>query len=169
MRTAISCVVLLALFLGGQGYAAEDESSTAVVPEGSNPALTVANFVRIQKFILDQGKTQTYCQAFNDNPYWPFPEFDAYLNPSRQHKDGKDEFNVLVIRTVRPGPDRLSDNQYWDVLPDAEKKGLLVQQHYTKKDPKVLIKEAEGFFRKALAEIDNLAKHKDKPKAGSAR
>jgi hypothetical protein len=169
-KIAIAGTVLLALVIGWHARGAEAESPIAVVSDGSNMVLTVANFVRIQKFILDQGKRQTYCNMFNDNPYWAFPEFNAYLNPSDQRnincEIGKSEFNTLVIQVTKLGP-----NRYWEVLLDRTKKKLRVQQHYSKTDPQALIKETSGFFQKALTEIDRQARHKEsnKPDAGGGK
>jgi hypothetical protein len=153
MKTIIADVVLLVLALGGQTHGAAVESSTAVVSDGANPVLTVANFARIKKFILDQGKRQTYCNMFNNNPYWAFREFNAYLNPPDQRNIncviGKSEFNILVIQETEHGA-----NRYWDVLQDETKKELRIQQHYSRTDPQILIKEAAEFFLKALTEIE---------------
>jgi hypothetical protein len=133
------------------------ESSTAAVPDGSDAVLTMEHFVRIQQFILAQGKRMTYCTRFGNNPYWAFPDFNAYLNPPDQRNInctiGESEFNTLVIQVTG-----LRTN-YWDVVLDDARKELRVQQHYSMKDPRVLIQEATDFFRKALTEIDWQRKH----------
>jgi hypothetical protein len=132
--------------------------SEAPVPDGTNKIITIANFTRIRKFILDQGKQQTYCNMFNDNPWWEFPKFNSYLNPtdeSNTSKIGKTEFNTLVIR-IKDGGQR----QYWDVNLSEKKKELRIYQHYYTVEPEVLIKEVTEFFRQALDEIDRMEKEK---------
>ena len=118
----------------------------------STSILTIANFNLIQQFIIAQGKRQTYCAMYNNNPYWPFPGFNAYLNPPDQRnincEIGRSDFNVLVIQVVGPGKSR-----YLDVSLDKEKKELRVTSPDLKTDQKDLINEAAGFFKRALAEI----------------
>ncbi len=142
------------------------ESSNAAVPDGSDPVLTMEHFVRIRKFILAQGERMTYCTRFGNNPYWPFPGFNAYLNPPDQGnidcKTGQSEFNTLVIQVTGPR------TSYWDVVLDEARKELRVQQHYSMKDPRVLIQEATEFFRKALAEIERQSGHGEPEKRDSA-
>jgi NAD+ synthase/NAD+ synthase (glutamine-hydrolysing) len=127
------------------------ESATAAVPGGSNPVLTIENFVRIQKFILAQGNRMTYCTRFSNNPYWAFPGFNAYLNPPNQRnidcQIGESEFNTLVIQVTGPS------TNYWEVILDEAREELRVQQYYSMKEPRILIQEAAHFFEKALAEI----------------
>jgi hypothetical protein len=156
MKTAIAGSAILAVVLGWHARGAEVESSTAVVADGTNTVLTVANFARIQKFILDQGKRKTYCNAYSHNPFWAFPDFNAYLNPDPGNTNciiGKSEFNRLVIQVDSSG-----SIKYWDVVLDRTKKELLVSQHHRKTEPKVLIKDATKFFEKALAEVDRHSK-----------
>jgi len=169
MTAGIGGTALLALALGGQvpGAGARVESSTAVVPDGSHAVLTIANFVRIKRFILAQGKRKTYCNMYNDNPFWAFPGFNAYLNPTGGQESipsmiGRSEFNELVIEAAvaqpanqywsNPGP----LTQYWRISLDATKKELRVRQDYSKTDPQALVQEAAEYFRVALAEIDRL-------------
>jgi hypothetical protein len=166
MNLAIAGRVLLAL--GWLADGAEVESSTAIVPDGAHAVLTVANFVRIRGFILAQGKRRTYCNMYGNNPYWAFPRFNAYLNPPDQRnidcEIGKSEFNTLVIQVMQP------ITTYWDVLLDETGKGLCVRQYYSKTDPQILVQEATGFFREALAEIDRRTKQwesgRQEPAAG---
>jgi hypothetical protein len=166
MIPAIAGTVLLAL--GWQADGAEVESSTAIVPDGSNAVLTVANFVRIQGFIIAQGKRRTYCNMYGNNPYWAFPGFNGYLNPPDQSnincEIGKSEFNTLVIQVMQPR------TTYWNVLLGENGKELRVRKYYSKTDPHVLVQEATEFFREALAEIDRRTKQgeigKREPAAG---
>ena len=166
MIAAIGGVAFLALALGGQACRSGAEISTAVVPDGSSSVLTIANFVRIKRFILAQGKRKTYSNMYNDNPYWAFPKFTAYLNPPDQRNIDSDiaesEFNELVIQAAAPQP----ANQHWSnpgpitqyslISLDAAKKELRVRRDCSRTDPRVLVQEAAEYFRVALAEIDKL-------------
>ena len=159
MKTAITGAVLLVLALAGHARGAEAASSQAVVSDGSHTVLTVAHFARIQKFILDKGKRRTYCNMFNNNPCWEFPDFNAYLNPPDQRnincEIGKSAFDILVIQVTKPGPTR-----YWDITLDRTTNGLRIQQHYARTEPKVLIQETSELFEKALKEINRLTPNK---------
>jgi len=168
VHAAIAGAALLTLILGWNARSAEIESSTAIVPDGSNPVLTVGNFVRIRQFILSQGRRRTYCNMFNDNPYWQFFGFNAYLNPAVPTnincEIGKFEFNTLVIQVTAP------HTKYWDIILDEAGKELRVRQYYSKPDSQVLVHEATEFFRHALAEVEQQAKcgepEKREPAAG---
>ena len=50
------------------------DTRTYPVKEGEPPqpvpVLSRSNLIAIQQFILKQGKTQTYCQMYNNNPYF---------------------------------------------------------------------------------------------------
>jgi antitoxin component YwqK of YwqJK toxin-antitoxin module len=158
MKTAIAGAVILTLALGGHVRAAEAASSQAVVSDGSHAVLTVAHFARIQKFILDEGKRQTYCNMFNHNPYWKFADFNAYLNPPNQGnincEIGKSPFDILVIQVTKRGPNYF---KYWHVALDRATNSLRLQQHNARSEPKALIEETSQFFEAALKEIDTLA------------
>jgi hypothetical protein len=180
VKAAIGGAVLLALAFGGQAFGAGIETATAVVADGSSAVLTVANFVRIKKFILAQGKRKTYCNRYNNNPYWAFPAFNAYLNPADpgniNSETGNFEFNELVIQASVPQPaNQYWSNpgpitEYWHISLHATGKELLVQQYYSTTDPPVLVQEATEYFRAALAEIHRHTKHgesgKREPAAG---
>jgi len=161
-------IVMLALFSNERSPAGRPELSEGVVRDGSNAVLSIANFVKIQQFILKHGKRKTYCQRYGNNHYWPFTEFNAFLNPPDQRnincEIGKSEFNILVIQVASPGP-----NRYWDIHLDKAKKELRVQQHYSKTESKVLIQEATNFFKKALAEIDKENVKVESQKASDGR
>jgi len=166
MNAAIAVGVLLAVILGVDLPGAKVEFSTAIVADGSNPVLTVANFVLIRKFILSQGKRLTYCNMFSDNPYWPFPGFNSYLNPPDQRnincEIGRSEFNTLVIQVTAP------HTKYWNVILDEDGKELRVRQYYSKPDPQVLIQEATEFFRRALTEIEKQTRREEPGKQDPA-
>jgi len=158
MSALIGGTVFLALALGWQVRGAGVEISTTVVPDGSNPVLTVANFVRIKKFILAQGEHTPYGSR-TDNPYWPFPGFDVYLEPRTQWFGGEmdeSEFNELFAIEVTKSPGGGSGPRinFPRVSPDESGMGLRIFEYYSKKDPQLLVQAAAEYFSVALAEID---------------
>lgn len=71
--------------------------------------LNHANLGAIKNFILKQGKTQTYCQMFNDNPFWEIKPYQFYLNPDPGPFNVdcdplKSDFHTLVIRDWNANP-----------------------------------------------------------------
>ncbi|TET38025.1 MAG: hypothetical protein E3J72_04130 [Planctomycetota bacterium] len=153
---AIKLVPAVVLLCVGCAQTVKPESEGPEISDSSGSILKVANFVRIRDFILGQGRRQTYCNMFNNNPYWGFSDFNAYLNPPDQGnincEIGKSEFNNLVIQVTAPAPFR-----YWDIQFDQTGNRLHVRQRHSEKESHVLAREAADFFRKALAEIDRQA------------
>lgn len=147
-RSAVLCVVgvLVIGTAAARCRCAEAEESKA--------AVTTANFTRIRQFILDRGKRQTYCNMFNNNPYWPFAGFNAYLNPPDQRnincEIGKSVFNHLVIVASEPG----RGTQYWHIRLDAQAGALQTEKRHSAADASAKRKEVAAFFEKALAQID---------------
>ena len=46
-----------------------------------NSVLNRANLVAIQKYIFKQGNTQTYCNMFNNNPFYKVDNYFFLLEP----------------------------------------------------------------------------------------
>lgn len=74
--------------------------------------ITRGNLIKIQQFILQQGKRETYCNLYNDNPAHRTKNYNFYLNPDTKQKNGncdltKSGFHNLTIRTSKGG-----ENQY---------------------------------------------------------
>ncbi len=137
--------------------AEKDETAIAEIPAGKNSTLTVENFLRIKAFILSRGLRQTYCNMFNDNPYYPFANFNVYLNPPSQLNincdTGRSDFTAIVIQTSK------GFNEYRDIRMGEKGDKLTLIQHYSTIKPDALTKEVEGFFREALEEIKNRHGH----------
>lgn len=73
-----------------------------------DPVLNRANLIAIQQFILKQGKTQTYCNMYNNNPAYPVGKYHFYLNPDTDQGnincDPKlSDFHTLVIQNWEGG------------------------------------------------------------------
>ncbi len=95
------------------------------VPKGDlpkiDPVLNHANLIAIKQFILKQGGKQTYCQMYNDNPFYAVKPYNFYLNPDNGQTnincDPKlSDFHELVIRNMdwKPGRDQYRDIRFDD-------------------------------------------------------
>lgn len=70
-----------------------------------DPILNRANLIAIKQFILKQGKTETYCNMYNNNPAYSVGKSRFYLNPDTGQRnincDPKlSDFHTLVIRNM---------------------------------------------------------------------
>ena len=86
-------------------------------PPKTDPVFNRANLIAIQQFILRQGRTQTYCNMYNNNPFFPVGRYSFYLDPdpggphNHPQYNGncdpeKSEFHTLVIRNMDWGIDQ---------------------------------------------------------------
>lgn len=55
-------------------------------------------FQAIKQFVVDQGQTRTYCQMYNNNPYYEFRDgnndrIELYLDPILQFLNEEDKGN----------------------------------------------------------------------------
>jgi hypothetical protein len=158
MRLAATLVIFF--LIGCHAQADRPGTAAVVVRDGSDNVLTVRSFERIQRFILNEGQRRTYCNKFNNNPYWAFTDFNVYLNPPDQRnincEIGRSEFNDLVVQVSRTGPTR-----YWNIHLDKEKRELQIRQHSSEAAPSVLTERVSEFFQKALSEIQEQAGKSD--------
>jgi hypothetical protein len=74
--------------------------------------ITRDNLIKIQQFILQQGKTETYCNMYNNNPTYQTKNYRFYLNPDTGQENincdpKKSKFHNLTIRKSDGGK-----NQY---------------------------------------------------------
>jgi hypothetical protein len=70
--------------------------------------ITRENLITIQRFILHQGKRETYCNMYNDNPAYQTEGYRFYLNPDSGQKNidcdpAKSGFHNLTIRQIDGG------------------------------------------------------------------
>ena len=126
--------------------------ATAEILNGSNAVLNVTNFAKIKNFILTNGLSRTYCQMYNNNPFFGFDGMNAYLNPDTDQANincerSKSDFNTLVIQRLQP-------IAYWDVTWNRERNTLVLQQAWSKTPPEILTKQVEPLFEKLLTEIE---------------
>lgn len=91
--------------------------------------LRLENFQKIKNFILQNGDRKTYCNRWNNNPHYGFPDFEAFLDPgpidpvndlrwSLSCDPSLTEFDTLVILT--------KDHVYFDFRYDRRLDGVQV-------------------------------------------
>jgi hypothetical protein len=63
--------------------------------------LSYKEFQEIKQFILNKGLTKTYCNMYNDNPYYEFGEgIELYLNPIVQFPKEEDMKKPDTYKTI---------------------------------------------------------------------
>lgn len=101
-------VLVLMLLVCVQPLKGEEKSAVPEQPESRyidvTSVLPSAEFGKIKKFILEKGGTMTYCNMYNDNPYYRFGNFDVFLSPSVGQFNincdpRRSDFNQMTIRT----------------------------------------------------------------------
>jgi hypothetical protein len=126
--------------------------ASAEILNGSNTVLNVTNFVKIKSFILTNGLSRTYCQMYNNNPFFGFDGMNTYLNPDTHQANincdrSKSDFNTLVIQKIQP-------ITYWDVTWNRGRNALVLQQAWSGTPPAILIKQVESLFERLLTEME---------------
>jgi len=81
--------------------------------------ITRENLIKIQQFILKQGKRQTYCNMYNDNPASQTKNYLFYLNPDNGQMNincdpTKSEFHSLTIRRADYGKNQYRTVEFLD-------------------------------------------------------
>lgn len=75
-----------------------------VKPMDISNILSYDDFQKIKQFVLDKGQVQTYCNMYNDNPFYQFDDgIELYLNPIVQFYTGGEHpdleaYNTMTIR-----------------------------------------------------------------------
>jgi len=75
----------------------------------SDSIINRENLVRIKQFILLSKQTRTFCQMFNDNPFFETERYEFYLNPDPggPHKHpqwnincdpSRGDFHTIIVR-----------------------------------------------------------------------
>jgi hypothetical protein len=80
-----------------------------VINNSNNAIDFYEDLIKIQKFILKQGKTATYCSMYNNNPAWITGGYGFYLNPDTGQANincdpDKSGFHSLTIQDFSGGP-----------------------------------------------------------------
>jgi hypothetical protein len=96
----------LVLFLSGVAWAQNLEAQVRIGQQ--EETISRKNLVKIKEFILKQGKRETYCNMFNNNPAHRTKNYHFYLNPDTGQENvecdpAKSDFNSLTIRDPEGG------------------------------------------------------------------
>ena len=81
--------------------------------------ITRENLIKIQKFILKQGKRETYCNMYNNNPSSQTKNYRFYLNPDTGQENincdpKKSGFHNLTIRKTDGGKNQYRSVEFVD-------------------------------------------------------
>lgn len=142
--------------------------ASAEIVNGSHPLLNATNFAKIKRFIMTNGLNRTYCQMYNNNPFFGFEGMNTYLNPDTGQANincdrSKSDFNTLVIQQVDP-------IAYWNVTWNPERNTLVLQQAWSATPPKVLTKQVESLFEHLLTEMEKKRQsNKSEQRTGASR
>ena len=93
-----------------------------------NVELTKADFETIVKFVLDQGQTRTYCNKYNNNPYFSINGFNIYLDPINQ--------SISFIKNENLAERKVSD---YDVIVIEDEKSTRRYREIQLKNDEVII------------------------------
>lgn len=112
--------------------------------------ITRANLIRIKRFVLRQGKRETYCNMYNNNPAYQTREYQFYLNPDSGQENSncdprKSDFHNLTIRRLGGGRDQYRTVEFLD------KHDLFITTNWPSDD--LTVRQMCGFVEDALEEI----------------
>lgn len=87
--------------------------------ESEETTITRGNLITIKQFILKQGKRETYCSMYSDNPAYHTERFGFYLNPDSGQENincdpEKSDFHNLTIRKSDGGKNQYRTVQFLD-------------------------------------------------------
>ena len=109
-KTAMCGPLLLALLSCMAQVSAETVNVQLRIRQKKSEDKTVTreNLIKIQQFILQQGKRETYCNMYNNNPAYHTRGYRFYLNPDSGQENAdcdptKSGFHSLTIRQIDGG------------------------------------------------------------------
>jgi uncharacterized protein (DUF2141 family) len=130
--------------------------------------ITRENLIGIQQFILKQGKRQTYCNMYNNNPAYQMKNYQFFLNPDDGQGDincdpKKCTFHTLVIRKAGRGRTQYRRIDF------INKHCIDITANYPTDD--LTVQQVRQFVNDAMVEIMAEIKKKqtDKPDAGDSK
>jgi hypothetical protein len=114
--------------------------------------ITRENLVKIEEFILQQGKRETYCNMYNNNPTYHTTNYHFYLNPDTRQRNRncdptKSGFQNLTIHVLAAIG---KPNQYRDV-DFADQHDLSITASWPTDD--LTVADVRGVVVDALKEI----------------
>lgn len=120
-KNVISTLVLLAFVsLMTAGFAETIDVRLRIRQNKSEEkTVTRENLIKIQQFIIKQGKRETYCNMYNNNPASQTKSYRFYLNPDIGQQNincdlKKSEFHNLTIRRLSGGKNQYRTVEFLD-------------------------------------------------------
>ncbi len=105
LRRRLFGLLLLTLVLCASAASAETVSVRLSIWNDrlDEKVITNANLLKIKEFMLKEGKRETYCQMYNQNPAYHTKKFSFFLNPDTSQQNincdpAKSDFHDLTIR-----------------------------------------------------------------------
>ena len=130
--------------------------------------ITRENLILIQQFILKQGKHETYCNMYNNNPASQTKNYRFYLNPDTGQENincdpMKSGFYNLTIRKSDGGM-----NQY-RIVDFLDKHDIYITANWPTDD--LAVQSIRQFVEDAMKELLDEIKNKEpnKPDAGDGK
>lgn len=118
--------------------------------------LSYEDFQEIKQFVLDKGQTRTYCNMYNNNPYYELKDsVELYLNPVIQFpkkEDAKkpDTYNTILIVIYNKKEDNSFRPIRIDIEADKTTKTVYLTSYW---DTKESMKLKEDKFREYIHNI----------------
>ena len=151
--------IMLAIILLTLSIMTNAQHKDSPQPINISDTLSYDQFQEIKQFILDKGQTRTYCNMYNNNPYYAFEGeseiIDLYLNPIVQilpETDLKtvDKYNVIVLKVQ----DVM--NTYVNIYANSKTKEVYLTSYYdTEQSLKEKASKIAQYTECILTEIEN--------------
>ena len=111
MRFCFLLLLLMTTLSVAQGKDTRIIAASLRVDSWRDSIMSQTNLIAIQQFILKQGKRQTYCSMYNNNPFYGVDNYSFYLTPDTGQGNincdpEKSGFHTLVIRNMDWGQDQ---------------------------------------------------------------
>jgi hypothetical protein len=112
--------------------------------------ITRENLIKIQQFILSQGRRETYCNMYNNNPAYETKNYRFYLNPDTGQGNAncdlkKSGFHNLTIHKVNGGKNQNRTVEFLD------KQCVLITANWPTDD--LTVQQVRQFVVEAIEEI----------------
>lgn len=124
-----SILITFSLMTNGQEMDKVDSIDISAV-------LSYDNLQDLKQFIINKGQTRTYCNMYNNNPYYEFDEeIRLYLNPITQFPSEDERFNPNTYKSIIVEfPNTQHYNfRYIDVLEDTKERKVYLRPYYDTK------------------------------------
>lgn len=121
MRKNVLHAILLLTLAGSlpQAFAETIDVRLRISQQRAEGTITRENLIKIKKFILQQGRRETYSNAFSNNPAYHSDSFRFYLDPDSGQENStcdpeKSDFHILTIRRAAGGSNQYRTVEFLD-------------------------------------------------------